>query len=280
MWPGKRAGFLGIDRFPMPGVDIVADLDKSIPLEDNSVDYLVASHSLEHFRDLPKIIHEIHRISKDRALVTVVSPYAATSLNLANPYHVQVFNEHTARFFTNAAETAMERSDYDFPSAQHWGLASSDHSHWQADLRLLKCEFHYMPAYRGLHDEAKRVLRKSLNDVVDQMVLHFLVVKSEISHEEFADRIRNTIFQEPPAVGARRLNEQDVGAPNPFTELVELPKSVSELGDALRRQGAQINTFDRANGPVWPSHSGCRSSEQAGTRGTRDTRDKSANAGA
>jgi SAM-dependent methyltransferase len=227
--PVKRPGFLGIDRFPLPGVDIVADINEGIPLPDDSVDYLVASHSLEHFDDLPHIVHEIHRVCKDRALVTIVAPYSATGLNLANPYHVQVFNEHTARFFTNAAETALQRSDYDFPSAVNWGLASSDHSSWHADLRLLKCEFFYMPAYRGLDEAAKRVLRQSLNDVCEQILLQLLVVKSPITEEEFSERVRSTVYQEPPAVTARRAQEAVAGERNLFTELVGLPLIVRGL---------------------------------------------------
>jgi SAM-dependent methyltransferase len=237
--PVKRDGFVGIDRFPMPGVDIVTDLNEGIPLEDDSVDYLIASHSLEHFDDLPKVIQEIHRICKDRALVTIVAPYSATGLNLANPYHVQVFNEHTARFFTNAAESALEQADYDFPAAPNWGLASSDHSNWQADLRLLKCEFHYMPPYRGLTDDAKRVLRKSLNDVVEQIVLQMLVVKSPISPQEFSELARDTDYQEPPYVTARRHAEAHPGPSNPFVDLVELPSIIADLrleGDRVREK--------------------------------------------
>jgi SAM-dependent methyltransferase len=241
--PVKRPGFIGIDRFPLPGVDITADVNKGIPLPQDSVDYLVASHSLEHFDDLPNVIHEIHRVCKDRALVTIVAPYSATGLNLANPYHVQVFNEHTARFFTNAAETALQVADYDFPSAINWGLASSDHSNWLADLRLLKCEFFYMPAYRGLGEPAKRVLRHSLNDVCEQMLLQMLVVKSPISAAEFAERMQTTIYQEPPVLTARRAEEAKVGEANMFTALADLPKSVSELGEVVAHWRTQMESM-------------------------------------
>jgi SAM-dependent methyltransferase len=241
--PVKRPGFIGIDRFPLPGVDITADVNKGIPLPQDSVDYLVASHSLEHFDDLPNVIHEIHRVCKDRALVTIVAPYSATGLNLANPYHVQVFNEHTARFFTNAAETALQVADYDFPSAINWGLASSDHSNWLADLRLLKCEFFYMPAYRGLDEPAKRVLRHSLNDVCEQMLLQMLVVKSPISSAEFAERMQTTVFQEPPVLTARRAEEAEVGEANMFTALADLPKSVAELGEVVTHWRGQIESM-------------------------------------
>ncbi|WP_431821604.1 class I SAM-dependent methyltransferase [Burkholderia sp. F1] len=238
--PVKRDGFVGIDRFPMRGVDIVCDLDQGIPLPDDSVDYLVASHSLEHFRDLPSVIQEIHRICKDRALVTIVVPYAATGLNQANPYHIQTFNEHTARFFTNAVETVLPIEDYDFPGSGIWGLGSSDHSNWRADLRLLKCEFFYMPAYRGMDPAVQRVLRQSLNDVCEQMVLQLLVVKSPIDSAEFADRIRDTIFQEPPGIAARREEECRPAKPNAFTRLMDVPEKLAHIEATCGRLEEQI----------------------------------------
>src|SRR5687767_3678567 len=93
-------GFIGVDRFALAGVDIVCDLDRGIPLRDDSVDYVLASHALEHLADLPSTILEIFRVCRDRAIVTIIAPYDATRLNRANPYHKQAFNEHTARFFT------------------------------------------------------------------------------------------------------------------------------------------------------------------------------------
>src|SRR5262245_31240014 len=89
----KHPDFIGIDRFPLPGVDIVCDLNCGIPLRSDIVDYVLASHSLEHLQDLPAAIAEIYRVCKDRAVVTIVAPYDATRLNQANLYHVSVWNE-------------------------------------------------------------------------------------------------------------------------------------------------------------------------------------------
>lgn len=44
------AGFLNVDALPdAPGVDLVADIAKPLPLEDGSADLVYASHVLEHF---------------------------------------------------------------------------------------------------------------------------------------------------------------------------------------------------------------------------------------
>ena len=57
----KQEGFFGIDRFPMPEVDMLADIDLGIPLQDDSVDMLFSSHFLEHARDLMFTMREIYR---------------------------------------------------------------------------------------------------------------------------------------------------------------------------------------------------------------------------
>jgi hypothetical protein len=229
----KQPGFVGIDRFALSGVDIVADLDRGIPLPSGVADYVLASHSLEHLRDLPAAIAEINRVCKDRAVVTIIAPYDATRLNQANPYHRNVWNEHTARFFTSAAETSLDREEFDFPSIGEWGLSASDYSPPDIDLRCLRMEFTYFPPYRGLDERAKRTLRRSLSDVCDQMALHLLVVKSPITREELAARAASIQYPVTPAFDARRRDEAAASGQNLFSELARTPARIDRLDRAL-----------------------------------------------
>jgi Methyltransferase domain len=250
----KRDGFIGIDHLPLPGVDIVTDLNKGIPLENDSVDYLVASHSLEHLEELPLIISEIFRIMKDRSLVTIVAPYATTLLNDANPYHLKTFNEHSARFFTTCGQTSLDAADYELPAAEFWGLGASDNSNFSADLRLLKCEFFYMPAYRGLPESAKRVLRQSLTNVVDQMLLQLIVVKTPMSDEEFIEQVRRDDFAEPPALTARRTEESYAGEPNIFGDIFSIDAKMSRRiiasnKEMIRRYNELSSSIEEVSAP-------------------------------
>lgn len=36
----KNEGFIGIDRFELPGVDVVADINEGLPIEENRVSLL------------------------------------------------------------------------------------------------------------------------------------------------------------------------------------------------------------------------------------------------
>jgi Methyltransferase domain len=253
----KEPGFLGIDRWPMPGVDIVCDLDQGIPVASGSADYVLASHSLEHLRDLPAAISEIYRVCKDRALVTIIAPYDSTRLNRANPYHFQVWNEHTARFFTSDSSSPVDQDDFNFPSINEWGLSASDHSQSDVDLRCLRMEFQYFGPYRGLDEQTKRTLRQSLSDVCDQMALQLLVVKSPISQDELTRRAATIQYPMPAAFEARRRAEADVSAGNLFSELARTPARIAalsaksndeigRLGDEIRRFIQRVDHLDRA----------------------------------
>jgi len=50
--PRKKEGRIGIDAVDLPGVDIVADLEKGFPfLPDNSVDQIHCRSFLEHIKN-------------------------------------------------------------------------------------------------------------------------------------------------------------------------------------------------------------------------------------
>lgn len=232
----KRDGFVGIDRFPMPKVDIVCDIDQGLPLADDSVDYLVASHSLEHFESLPSVMSEIYRICKDRALVTIIAPYNDTRLNQANPYHLQRINEHTPRFLTSADTASVPQAEYSFPFAEAWGLGTSDNGDWTEDFRLLHMEFFYMPAYRGLDDGTKRDLRKAMSDICDQVAMQLLVVKSPITEQELRERASQQVWPTTPDHEARRAEEAKVGAENAVTRMLAAADVAQEVSARLDHQ--------------------------------------------
>ncbi len=203
----KPAGFLGADRFRLPGVDVVLDMDKPFPFADDSFDLVYASHSLEHVRDLMFTIQEVYRICRDRAQVCIVAPYYQQAGNFANPRHQQAFNEHTPRFWTDFGNTQIAPEEYVHPHAAHWGLAASDNDNPGIDLRCLRMEFFYYPEYRMLPPDEQRAARKKYIDVCDQVVYHLLVIKSPLEDEELERIVATMEFYDPPYVAARRASE-------------------------------------------------------------------------
>ena len=196
--------FVGIDRFPLPGVGLLVDLDEAaLPFADDTFEFLYAFHSLEHVADLMAVMKEIWRVGKPGARVLIGAPYYAQGLNLANPYHKQVFNEHTPRFWTNCPTSGVDPAEYSRPpQGALWGLASSDHSDPGFDLRCRRVEFFYFAEYWGLPPEEQRAARRRYTDVCEHILYELLVFKPPLTEKEAAE-IPMTEFL-PPALAGRR----------------------------------------------------------------------------
>ncbi|MEI7028202.1 glycosyltransferase [Paenibacillus sp. y28] len=205
----KQPGYIGIDHHALPGVDIVCDLNGTIPLDDDTVDYVIASHSLEHIDHVFNTMKELYRICRHKAIVCIVAPYYNTSLNLANPYHKQAFNEHTPRFFTKVNSTLVPYEDYEFPHAVVWGLGESDHSMLDIDFRCVRMEFFYFPDFLHLSDTEKRKCRNQQANVVDQIMYHLVVNKATLSDEDLRDIYHSRKLEEPDHITLRRQADAD-----------------------------------------------------------------------
>lgn len=231
------SGFIGLDRFQLPGVALIANLDRPLPFADNSVDLVLASHSLEHVHDLLATMREVYRVCRHGAQVCIVAPYAQMGLNLANPFHKQAFNEHTPRFWTSSITSPIDVAEYFHPHAASWGLAESDHSPADVDFRCLRLEFFYFPEYWPLAPEEQRAARKRYSDVCDQLMYHLVVVKQPMSEAQMNDLAQRMDYYDPPYVALRRAHEQ--------TE--RLGTEVKQLRSTLGERENELSELRRAH---------------------------------
>ena len=73
----KRAGYIGLDCVPYPGVDHVLDVaTQPLPFGDASVSAIYSSHFFEHIGPPNYILSEIGRVCKDGASIEIITPYA------------------------------------------------------------------------------------------------------------------------------------------------------------------------------------------------------------
>ncbi|MBY0206804.1 class I SAM-dependent methyltransferase [Paenibacillus cucumis (ex Kampfer et al. 2016)] len=237
----KRKGFIGVDRFLLPGVDIAADLNKRLPFEDNSVDLVYASHSLEHVQDLMFTMNEIYRICRHGAQVCIVVPYSEQKLNYANPYHLQVFNEHTPRFWTDYPESFIPKEEWVHPQGPYWGLSRSDHSAAIIDLRCIKMHFDYFPEYWDLSDEQKLAARKSKIDVCEQVMYHLISIKEETTDEEFTEMVQKMEYYEPPYMTIRKQKEEHERLSKEISILKEMNGELKEMNVGLIKDSQRLN---------------------------------------
>ena len=74
----KKPGAIGFDIARIPGVDVICDVMRPLPLRDNSVDEIQASHIIEHVEDFLAFMGEIWRVCKPGALVYFRFPHGSS----------------------------------------------------------------------------------------------------------------------------------------------------------------------------------------------------------
>lgn len=82
--------------------DIQADLNNGIPLPDNSVGVLNASHIIEHLYDKTKIMSEIHRVLAHGGWAFIEVPSTDGRGAFQDPTHVSYWNENSFLYYTDA----------------------------------------------------------------------------------------------------------------------------------------------------------------------------------
>lgn len=82
--------------------DYVADLNDGIPLPDNSVGVLNASHILEHLTDKTKSMAEIHRVLAPGGWAFIEVPSTDGRGAFQDPTHVSYWNENSFLYYTDS----------------------------------------------------------------------------------------------------------------------------------------------------------------------------------
>ena len=103
-----RPGYITIDQ---EDADITCDLNDGIPLPDNSVGVLNASHVIEHLRDPVKTMREIHRVLAHGGWAFIEVPSTDGRGAWQDPTHVSFWNEHSFWYYTNASKARYIRNN-------------------------------------------------------------------------------------------------------------------------------------------------------------------------
>jgi SAM-dependent methyltransferase len=90
---------VGLDQHRLPGVDLVANLERGLPFTDDSFDQVFAIHVLEHVVDLMRLMNEVHRVLRPRGVLHVITPAHDFVNAVADPTHVRFFDVQTFKYF-------------------------------------------------------------------------------------------------------------------------------------------------------------------------------------
>jgi len=92
-------GYITIDQ---EGAHINCDLNDGIPLNDNSVGIVNASHIIEHLYDKTKTMSEIHRVLAHGGWAFIDVPSTDGRGAFQDPTHVSYWNENSFLYYTDA----------------------------------------------------------------------------------------------------------------------------------------------------------------------------------
>lgn len=157
------AGWTNVDSMKLPGVDIVADLDRCgdtpLPFDAESTDEFLLSHVIEHLRAPLPLMQELWRIAKPGAKLTIHTPYGHSDDAWEDPTHVRPYFLNSFGYFS---QPFYWRADYGY------------RGDWHPDHILLKV---MRAGNDGLTAEQVMAKIMTLRNVVTEMVATLSAVK-------------------------------------------------------------------------------------------------------
>ena len=100
---GKRLqGFIGVDRYPAPAVDVRADLTRPLPFADSTVDEIMLDNVIEHMPQIPPLMQEMHRVARDGARIVIRTPHFTSLSSWRDPTHLHHLSYFSLDHFTRA----------------------------------------------------------------------------------------------------------------------------------------------------------------------------------
>lgn len=112
---------IGIDMLPIPGVDIVHNLEEGLAfIPDNSVDEISSFHVMEHISSFETLMREIHRILKINGIHKVTVPHFSNPHYYSDYTHKRFFGLYTFDYFCPKSEQKLNRKVPDFYTDFHF----------------------------------------------------------------------------------------------------------------------------------------------------------------
>jgi len=93
--------WLNLNLTPGPGVDVVRDIRRGLPFNDETFDHVLLDNVLEHFvsEDVIFIINEIDRVLKVGGLAEIIVPHAHALGAIHDPTHKSLFVARSALYW-------------------------------------------------------------------------------------------------------------------------------------------------------------------------------------
>jgi SAM-dependent methyltransferase len=90
-----RPDSVNADRVPLPGVDVVLDLESPLPFADGAFDEVYSAHVLEHVDRFLELMAELHRICAAGGRLKIFVPHLSFFGSYTDPTHRRFFGYHS-----------------------------------------------------------------------------------------------------------------------------------------------------------------------------------------
>ncbi len=103
-----RDGYVNLDMYPLPGVDVVHDLLViPLPFEDKQFSEVVCKDVLEHL-EYGGLMADIYRVMKPGASLYIRVPHFTSRDNYLDPTHKKKFSFRALEFFVKGSKFGRE----------------------------------------------------------------------------------------------------------------------------------------------------------------------------
>lgn len=156
-------GWINLDCVSLPGVDVVADLDRCdeipLPFADDSLDSFLMSHVLEHIQRPLPLMQELWRVAKSGAHLEIRVPYGSSDDAFEDPTHVRQYFEGSFGYFGQPF---------------HWRADYGYRGDWQVKRVRLKFR---AADHAGLSAEQVFARIRTLRNQVSEMIVELEAIK-------------------------------------------------------------------------------------------------------
>jgi hypothetical protein len=172
----KYSGFLNVDADKNCKPDILMDFESDkIPLDDNSVEQIIAHHILEHVGlGFFHLMKEIYRVSRHGAMVDIRVPHHFHETFINDPTHKRPITVEGMRLFSK---------EYNRLEIERHGSSSTLGLMYDVDFQIVAFDYVYDPFYDRIIKESSnevlsRLMREAVNTTQETHIV-LMVIKDE-----------------------------------------------------------------------------------------------------
>lgn len=105
--------FVNVDYYNKKYADVIADLNKRLPFENESADLIYSDNVFEHIDNLILLVKECHRVLRKGAHLVVRVPYFKSKHAFIDPTHKIFFTVQSMDFYVKATPSNKRGGFFD-----------------------------------------------------------------------------------------------------------------------------------------------------------------------